>query len=134
MGLIRLEFDDSWNRIACMRPILDVASVGHKPKLLDQVRNIIRRKHYSIRTEQAYVDWIKRFIIYHNKCHPAEMAEEEVAQFLRACGAENDLATIAMTSPQAGGQRFIAVSEFMWMSDISQTLRAQRSGRCTKRG
>ena len=65
-----------------MRPILDVASVGHKPKLLDQVRNVIRRRHYSIRTEQAYVDWIKRFIIYHNKRHPAEMAEEEVAQFL----------------------------------------------------
>jgi Phage integrase, N-terminal SAM-like domain len=36
-----------------------------KPNLLDQVRDIIRRKHYSIRTEQAYIDWIKRFIIYH---------------------------------------------------------------------
>jgi site-specific recombinase XerD len=65
-----------------MRSILDVSSAGHKPKLLDQVRDVIRRKHYSIRTEQAYVDWIKRFIIYHNKRHPAEMAEEQVAQFL----------------------------------------------------
>jgi hypothetical protein len=65
-----------------MRPMLDIASVGHKPKLLDLVRDVIRRKHYSIRTEQAYVDWIKRFIIYHNKRYPAEMAEEEVAQFL----------------------------------------------------
>ncbi|PYI98237.1 MAG: hypothetical protein DME98_05135 [Verrucomicrobia bacterium] len=71
-----------------MRPILDVASVGHKPKLLDQVRNVIRRRHYSIRTEQAYVDWIKRFIIYHNKRHPAEMAEEEVAQFLTNCASD----------------------------------------------
>ena len=53
-----------------------------KPKLLDQVRDVIRRKHYSIRTEQAYIDWIKRFIIYHGKRHPAEMAEEEVAEFL----------------------------------------------------
>ena len=99
MGLIRLEFDDNWNRIACMRPILDVASVGHKPKLLDQVRNIIRRKHYSIRTEQAYVDWIKRFIIYHNKCHPAEMAEEEVAQFLTHLA--RDLNVAASTQNQA---------------------------------
>ncbi len=65
-----------------MRPILDVAPVRHKPKLLDQVRDVIRRKHYSIRTEQAYVDWIKRFITYHNKRHPAEMAQEEIAQFL----------------------------------------------------
>src|SRR5213083_364496 len=53
-----------------------------KPKLLDQVRDVIRRKHYSIRTEQAYVDWIKRFIIYHKKRHPVDMAEEQVAQFL----------------------------------------------------
>jgi len=53
-----------------------------KRKLLDQVRDVIRRKHYSIRTEQAYIDWIKRFIIYHRKRHPGEMAEEEVAEFL----------------------------------------------------
>ena len=82
MGLIRLEFSERGNTIASMRPILDVPSAGHKPKLLDQVRDVIRRKHYSIRTEQAYVDWIKRFIIYHKKRHPAEMGEEEVARFL----------------------------------------------------
>jgi integron integrase len=56
--------------------------ITNKPKLLDEVRDVIRRKHYSIRTEQAYVDWIKRFIIYHDKRHPAEMAEEEVTKFL----------------------------------------------------
>jgi hypothetical protein len=39
-------------------------------------------KHYSIRTEQSYVDWIKRFIIYHDKRHPSDMTEEEAAQFL----------------------------------------------------
>ena len=49
-----------------------------KPKLRDQVRDGIRRKHYSIRTEQAYIDWIKRFIIYRGKRHPGEMAEEEL--------------------------------------------------------
>jgi len=54
----------------------------NKPKLLDQVRDVLRRKHYSIRTEQSYIDWIKRFIIYHHKRHPSDMAEEEVAQFL----------------------------------------------------
>src|SRR5437762_9406939 len=82
LGLIRLEFGDKGNRIASMPTMVPIASAGHKPKLLDQVRDVIRRKHYSIRTEQAYVDWIKRFIIYHNKRHPAEMAEEEVAQCL----------------------------------------------------
>src|SRR5213594_2106194 len=82
-----------------MRSILDVASVGHKPKLLDQVRNIIRRKHYSSRTEQAYVDWIKRFILFHGKRHPAEMAEEEVAQFLTHLARDMDVA--ASTQNQA---------------------------------
>jgi hypothetical protein len=70
------------DEVATMPATVPVASAGHKPKLLDQVRNVIRRRHYSIRTEQAYVDWIKRFIIYHNRRHPAEMAEEELAQFL----------------------------------------------------
>jgi integrase-like protein len=70
------------NKIAAMsHSVVKMPSAG-KPKLLDQVRDIIRRKHYSIRTEQAYIDWIKRFIIYHGKRHPGEMAEEEVAEFL----------------------------------------------------
>jgi hypothetical protein len=70
-----------------------------KPKLLDQVRDVIRRKHYSIRTEQAYVDWIKRFIIYHGKRHPGEMAEEEVAEFLTHLA--RDLNVAASTQNQA---------------------------------
>ena len=41
-----------------------------EPRLLDQVRDRIRRKHYSIRTEQAYVDWIRRFVLHHNKTPP----------------------------------------------------------------
>jgi integron integrase len=53
-----------------------------KPKLLDQVREVIRAKHYSIRTEQAYVDWAKRFILFHHKRQPKDMREAEVGQFL----------------------------------------------------
>ena len=82
MGLIRLEFDSGKTKITAMPTIIASSRFPNKPKLLDQVRDVIRRKHYSIRTEQAYLDWIKRFIIYHNKRHPAEMAEEEVARFL----------------------------------------------------
>jgi site-specific recombinase XerD len=51
-------------------------------KLLDQVHHLIRLKHYSIRTEQAYTHWIKRFILFHNKRHPIHMAEPEVTNFL----------------------------------------------------
>ena len=52
------------------------------PKLLDQVRGKIRLKHYSIRTEQAYTDWIKRFILHFGKRHPRDMGAAEVEQFL----------------------------------------------------
>jgi integron integrase len=53
-----------------------------KPSLLEQVRQCLRLKHYSIRTEQAYVQWIKRFILFHEKRHPSVMGAEELRQFL----------------------------------------------------
>lgn len=65
---------------------------GNKPKLLQQVRDVVRRKQYSIRTEQVYVDWVKRFILYHNKRHPIEMGEEEVAEFLTHLARDRNVA------------------------------------------
>ncbi len=53
-----------------------------KPRLLDQVRERCRVKHYSIRTERRYVDWIRRFILFHDKRHPAGMGAREVEAFL----------------------------------------------------
>src|SRR5215471_19212878 len=49
--------------------------VQSKPKLLDQVRQAIRTRHYSLRTEKVYTHWVKRFILFHNKRHPREMGE-----------------------------------------------------------
>ena len=51
-------------------------------KLLEQVRETLRLKHYSIRTEEAYIRWIKRFILFHNKRHPLEMGLPEIEAFL----------------------------------------------------
>ena len=53
-----------------------------KPRLLDQVRDRIRSKHYSIRTEESYIGWIKRFIFFHDKKHPQSMGSMEVEAFL----------------------------------------------------
>jgi hypothetical protein len=53
-----------------------------KPKLLDQLREALRSRHYSRRTEQTYCYWVKRFIFFHHVRHPAEMAEPEMNQFL----------------------------------------------------
>ena len=50
-----------------------------KPKkLLDQVRDVLRTKHYAYRTEESYVRWIRRFILFHNKRHPRDMGATEV--------------------------------------------------------
>lgn len=56
---------------------------GRRPvRLLEQVRRAIRRKHYSYRTEMAYLHWIRRYIVFHDRRHPLEMGEAEVAAFL----------------------------------------------------
>ena len=68
-------------------------------KLLDQVRDAIRLKHYSIRTEQAYVHWIKRYIFFHDVRHPAEMGTPEVEAFLTHLAVKENVA--ASTQNQA---------------------------------
>ena len=70
-----------------------------KPRLLDQVRQAIRTRHYSPRTEETYVGWIKRFIFFHNKRHPAEMGEKEIAQFLSSLASDSHVS--ASTQNQA---------------------------------
>jgi integron integrase len=67
------------------------------PKLLDQVREVIRLKHYSIRTEQSYVSWIKRYIFFHNKRHPAEMAEPEIRSFIVHLTTKNSVSASTQT-------------------------------------
>jgi integron integrase len=80
-------------------PPVNSLAVPHKPKLLDQVRQAIRARHYSPKTEESYVHWIKRFIFFHNKRHPTEMAEKEIAQFLSSLASE--LHVSASTQNQA---------------------------------
>jgi integron integrase len=55
---------------------------GQQPRLLDRVRISLRTKHYSLRTEEAYVGWIRRFILFHGKRHPGEMGQPEINAFL----------------------------------------------------
>ena len=78
---------------------LTTAAVASSPKLLDRVRWHLRIKHYSIRTEQAYVDWIRRYILFHRKRHPSEMGEREITEFLTHLAVEKHVA--ASTQNQA---------------------------------
>jgi integron integrase len=75
------------------------ASAVAKPRLLDRVRWHLRVKHYSLRTEQSYTDWIRRFILFHKKRHPDQMGEEEIAAFLTHLAVNRDVA--ASTQNQA---------------------------------
>jgi hypothetical protein len=56
--------------------------MAQKPRLLDQVRQKLRIKNYAYRTEQSYVHWIRRYILYHEKRHPADMGKTEAEDFL----------------------------------------------------
>ena len=60
----------------------DVRPLGRQPKLLDRLRDPLRARHYSPRTEQSYRHWVKPFIFFHHLRHPAEMAEPEINAFL----------------------------------------------------
>ena len=62
--------------------------------LLRRVRGVIRVRHLSIRVEDAYVDWIKRFILFHGKRHPAQMGEAEVVAFLTHLAVEGQVAEV----------------------------------------
>src|SRR5260370_24884507 len=83
-----------------MHEILLGKARPNNPKLIDQVRAATRVKHYSLRTEQAYTDWIRRFIVFHSKRnagiwrHPREMAEAEVSEFLTHLARDENVAEL----------------------------------------
>ena len=64
-----------------------------KPRLLDRVRAVIRCKHYSIRTEHSYIDWIRRYIYFHNKQHPEDMGEQHISAFLTHLAVDRKVAS-----------------------------------------
>lgn len=67
------------------------------PKLLDKLRDCLRTKHYAYRTEQAYVDWVRRYILFHNKRHPRDMGGPEIEAFLTYLAVERNVAASTQT-------------------------------------
>ena len=82
-----------------------------KPKFLDEVRRALRLRHYSIRTEQTYLDWIRQFILFHGKRHPHEMGEVEVSAFLTHLAADRHVA--ASTQNQALSALLFLYQQFL---------------------
>ena len=82
-----------------MSSFLPAAPEQSKPKLLDRVRELMRLRHYSLRTEEAYIGWIRRYILFHGKRHPNELDEQYVSQFLTSLAINGRVA--AATQNQA---------------------------------
>jgi len=97
-----------------------------KKKLLIQLRDEIRTRHYSIRTEEAYTQWVKRFILFHNKRHPAEMGADEISSFLTHLAVYERVA--ASTQNQALNAIIFLYKEVLKLelNNLSNLIRAKR--------
>lgn len=100
-----------------------------RPTLLDNVRAVLRLKHYSTRTEEAYVGWIRRFILYHGKRHPTEMGDAEVRAYLTSLATERDVA--ASTQNQALCALLFLYNDVLLrpLGPIDDIVRAKRPSR-----
>jgi len=99
------------------------------PKLLDRVRAANRLRHGSRSTEKSYVGWIRRFILFHGKRHPAEMGAPEVARFLSSLAVEGKVA--ASTQNQALSAllflyRYVLQQDLPWLDDIVRARRPKQ--------
>ena len=90
--------------------------MSSQKKLLDQVRDVIRLKHYSLSTEKNYVSWIKRFILFHSKRHPKDMGAMEIQAYLTYLAVTKHVA--ASTQNQALNSSWLLVfSCWFWVPD-----------------
>lgn len=113
-----------------MPPILSSEAAAGKPKrLMERVKDVMRLKHYSFRTERTYCDWIERFIRFHGKRHPSEMREREVGEFLTYLAREGNVA--ASTQNQALSALLFLYQQVLeqdigWLEEVE---RAKKPGR-----
>jgi integron integrase len=99
-----------------------------EPRLLEQVRGVIRLRHYSIRTEQAYLQWIHRFILFHHKRHPRDMGATEVTAFLSDLAIRRNVA--ASTQNQALHAilflyRNVLAIKLPWLDEVQRAKKPQ---------
>jgi integron integrase len=100
-----------------------------KPRLLDQVRSVIRVRHYSRRTEEAYTHWIRQFILFHDKRHPIEMGAAEVGAFLSFLAEKRNVA--ATTQNQALSAvlflyRDVLQVDIGWLEGVTRAKKPKR--------
>src|SRR3954454_11090528 len=102
---------------------------ANHPKLLDQIRGRLRAKHYSIRTDEAYVDWVRRYDLFHNKVHPRELKGSDVESFLTHLAVNRNVS--ASTQAQAKSAllflyREVLEVELPWLDKVVSAKVPQR--------
>jgi integrase len=105
------------------------SGAAQQPRLLHRVRDRIRFKHYSIRTEQAYVFWIRRFVVLHGRRHPSDMGAAEVVTFLTHLAVDENVAASSQNQAKSALlflYRDILGTELPWMDDIEGAKRPRR--------
>jgi integron integrase len=100
-----------------------------RPRLLDQLRDRIRLKHYSIRTEEAYSEWVRRFVLFHGKRHPRDLGAADVEAFLTHLAVAGKVA--ASTQNQAKSALLFLYKEVLgldlpWLSGVQTAKRPAR--------
>ncbi len=108
---------------------VDTDKIVGGSKLLGDMRDLIRCKHYSIRTEQAYLGWAKRYILFHGKRHPKEMGEAQIVTFLNHLAVERKVA--ASTQNQALNALVFLYKQLLGREDLAleNITRAKRPER-----
>ena len=104
-------------------------SAHSPPRLLQQVRDRIRAKHYSLRTEETYIHWIKRFIYFHGKRHPKEMGAPEVEAFLTHLAVDRNVAAGTQNLALAALlflYRDVLDTELPWLDGVTRAKKPQR--------
>jgi len=96
-----------------------------KKKLLDQVREQIRVRHYSLKTERTYIGWIKRYIFFHQKKHPLDMGKEEIEAFLTNLAVERNVS--ATTQNQAFHALLFLYTQVLGVPLKDQNIQALRA-------
>jgi integron integrase len=107
----------------------DKSTTENPPKLLDQVRNKLRVKHYSIRTEQTYSDWIKRYIYYHGKRHPKDMGAREIEAFLTHLAVDGKVSASTQNLAKSSIlflYREVLEIQLPWLENVTQAKAPKR--------
>ena len=110
-------------------PVDHTSGAAAKPKLLDEVRARIRRLNYSIRTEDTYVDWVRRFVLFHGKRHPRALGAAEIEAFLTHLAVAGKVS--ASTQNQAKSALLFLYREVLgidlpWLTDVASARQGKR--------